>query len=161
MVSLIMTSMKDLGLLTHVMLIAAKKKVMELYNQFKASRANNGGSPNQGTSMPTTNAQYRYAFISAYSKLIYLTLYTIRGLPSDDGDDLLAGDVSALHLSDNDVYAQTARSQQQQTQGVIHVNPPYQRQGGNDTIDAQIRADEELARRLAGDDQFWESNTRK
>ncbi|KAI7877736.1 hypothetical protein K492DRAFT_209465 [Lichtheimia hyalospora FSU 10163] len=120
---------------------AAKKKVMDLYNQFKASRANNGGSPSQGTSMPTTNAQYR-------------------GLPSDDGDDLLAGDVSALHLSDNDVYAQTARPQQQQQQGVIHVNPPYQRQGGNDTVDAQIRADEELARRLAGDDQFWESNTR-
>lgn len=66
-----------------------------------------------------------------------------------------------MHLSDNDVYAQTARPQQQQQPGVIHVNPPYQRQGGNDTIDAQIRADEELARRLAGDDQFWESNTRK
>lgn len=31
-----------------------------------------------------------------------------RGLPSDDGDDLLTGDVSALHLSDYDVYAKTS-----------------------------------------------------
>lgn len=30
-----------------------------------------------------------------------------RGLPSDDGDDLLTGDISALHLSDYDVYAKT------------------------------------------------------
>lgn len=31
-----------------------------------------------------------------------------RGLPSDDGDDLLTGDISALHLSDYDVYAKTS-----------------------------------------------------
>jgi hypothetical protein len=34
-----------------------------------------------------------------------------RGLPSDDGDDLLTGDISALHLSDYDVYAQTGGRQ--------------------------------------------------
>ena len=32
----------------------------------------------------------------------------IRGLSSDDGDDLLVGDISALHLSDYDVYAKTS-----------------------------------------------------
>lgn len=38
-------------------------------------------------------------------------MYMCRGLPSDDGDDLLTGDVSALHLSDYDVYAQTGGRQ--------------------------------------------------
>ncbi|KAI7846816.1 hypothetical protein BDC45DRAFT_611416 [Circinella umbellata] len=121
----------------------AKKKVMDLYNQFKASREGAVGSPNQGVSsqMPTTtNAQYR-------------------GLPSDEGDDLLAGDVSALRLSDNDVYAQTTRpTSGQQRGGVIHVNPPLGGQNQNVHVDQQIRADEELARRLAQEDQFWESS---
>ncbi|KAG2223599.1 hypothetical protein INT45_001681, partial [Circinella minor] len=121
----------------------AKKKVMDLYNQFKASREGAVGSPNQGASsqMPTTtNAQYR-------------------GLPSDEGDDLLAGDVSALRLSDNDVYAQTTRpTSGQQRGGVIHVNPALGGQNQNVHVDQQIRADEELARRLAQEDQFWESS---
>ncbi|KAI9317937.1 hypothetical protein BX666DRAFT_1877034 [Dichotomocladium elegans] len=112
---------------------AAKKKVLDLYSQFKASRANSGGgvSGSGQTSIPTTNVQYR-------------------GLPSDDGDDLLAGDVSALHLSDNDVYAQTRSNQ-------AGVNSPYPR-SGNSPVNAQILADEELARRLARDDQFWDGN---
>ncbi|KAI9491972.1 hypothetical protein BDB00DRAFT_830577 [Zychaea mexicana] len=121
------------------MFIAAKKKVMDLYAQFKAGRAATP-PPNQGSSMPTTNAQYR-------------------GLPSDEGDDLLAGDVSALRLSDNDVYAQTRPSEGQQQGGVIHVNPPLNRQSNpNLNVNEQIRADEELARRLAQEDQFWESS---
>jgi hypothetical protein len=40
-----------------------------------------------------------------YAHIVY------RGLPSDDGDDLLTGDISALHLSDYDVYAQTGGRQ--------------------------------------------------
>ena len=73
---------------------AAKKKVLDFYNQLKANTQKNMGSYQQdsagNSSMPTTNAQYR-------------------GLPSDDGDDLLTGDISALHLSDYDVYAQTGQ----------------------------------------------------
>lgn len=38
---------------------AAKKKVMDLYNQFKASRAANSATASAGTTIPTTNAQYR------------------------------------------------------------------------------------------------------
>ena len=132
----------DIYICTLLKKIVAKKKVMDLYNQFKASREAAAGSPNQGASskMPTTtNAQYR-------------------GLPSDEGDDLLAGDVSALRLSDNDVYAQTARPTSGQQSGVIHVNAPLGGQNQNIHVDQQIRADEELARRLAQEDQFWESS---
>lgn len=42
--------------------------------------------------------------LKKYSNVAHI-LY--RGLPSDDGDDILTGDISALHLSDYDVYAQT------------------------------------------------------
>lgn len=95
--------------------------------------------------------------------------FLCRGLPRDEGDDLLAGDMSALRLSDNDVYAQTARSSgamrsqppTSQEPGVIHVNPPLADQTGYSrpalSVEEQIRADEELARRLARDDQFWEN----
>ncbi|KAI8146062.1 hypothetical protein BJV82DRAFT_600309 [Fennellomyces sp. T-0311] len=117
---------------------AAKKKVMDLYNQFKASREQQGVQ-GQSSSIPTTNAQYR-------------------GLPSDEGDELLAGDVSALRLSDNDVYAQTRPARGQPQSGVIHVNPPLSGQNKNLSVDEQIRADEELARRLAEEDQFWEAS---
>lgn len=138
---------KTLDSLTHCFL-AAKKKVMDLYNQFKAARANNAAS-GSNSSMPTTNAQYR-------------------GLPRDEADDLLAGDVSALRLSDNDVYAQTTRPAQRQSgdyranePGVIHVDPPLHEQGqGRPTsVEEQIRADEELARRLAREDQAYESHS--
>ncbi|KAI9021682.1 hypothetical protein CLU79DRAFT_835556 [Phycomyces nitens] len=133
---------------------AAKKKVIDLFNQFKASRTN----MSSGSSIPTTNVHYR-------------------GLPSDDGDDLLAGDMSALHLSDNDVYAQTRgvarpRASENQTlqeeeqeqeeeelrTNVIHVNPPFvppvKTQNYNDawTTEDQLRSDEALARRLANED---------
>lgn len=124
----------------------AKKKVLDLYNQFKAARANNQAA-GSNSSIPTTNAQYR-------------------GLPRDEADDLLAGDVSALRLSDNDVYAQTTRAAQRQSgeyranePGVIHVNSPLheQGQGRSMSVEEQIRADEELARRLAREDQAWEN----
>jgi hypothetical protein len=78
-----------------------------------------------------------------------------RGLPSDDGDDLLTGDVSALRLSDYDVYAQTAGGRtsefNEKKDGVIHVNPPLAstEQPKTSTSDAQLRADEEFARQLA------------
>jgi hypothetical protein len=80
---------------------------LDFYNQIKANTRNNSntmqnqhGESSTGATIPTTNAQYR-------------------GLPSDDGDDLLTGDISALHLSDYDVYKQTGgglRQQQQQQQ---------------------------------------------
>lgn len=44
--------------------------------------------------------------------------YINRGLPSDDGDDLLTGDISALHLSDYDVYAQTGGKQKKLNNGL-------------------------------------------
>ncbi|KAL0088798.1 hypothetical protein J3Q64DRAFT_1731675 [Phycomyces blakesleeanus] len=139
---------------------AAKKKVIDLFNQFKASRNNMSSS---GSSIPTTNVHYR-------------------GLPSDDGDDLLAGDMSALHLSDNDVYAQTRGvvrprttpenqtyieedQEDQEDQGelrsnIIHVNrpfvPPVKTQKYNDawSTEEQLRSDEALARRLANEDMI-------
>ncbi|KAI9306767.1 hypothetical protein BJ944DRAFT_41350 [Cunninghamella echinulata] len=147
----------------------AKKKVLDMYNQFKASRANNGnggsgsnslfGSSSSG-SMPVSNAQYR-------------------GLPSDRDDDyLLSDDMTALHLSDQDVYAQTGARGNQRTnnnknyydyQGsdfqahetivpsnVIHVNPsPHSQQYKTTTSEAQILADEEFARQLAQNDEIW------
>ncbi|ORZ03442.1 hypothetical protein BCR43DRAFT_483374 [Syncephalastrum racemosum] len=124
---------------------AAKKKVMDLYTQFRTGRSPAPASPG-GTSMPATNAQYR-------------------GLPSDEGDDLLAGDVSALRLSDNDVYAQTGRPAPTTTHhstdiygdnepGVIHVNPTHNRTREL-SVEDQIRADEELARRMAQEERYW------
>ena len=35
------------------------------------------------------------------------SIYLSRGLSRDDRDDLLSGDMSALHLSENDVYTRT------------------------------------------------------
>ncbi|KAI8639525.1 hypothetical protein BD408DRAFT_421276 [Parasitella parasitica] len=134
---------------------AAKKKMMDLYNQFKANtQKNNPQTMNEKvatSSMPTTNAQYR-------------------GLPSDDGDDLLTGDISALHLSDYDVYAKTNgrprksnddQSTNNRGDGVIHVNPPMgspmQKTLSNtqtSTSDAQLKADEDFARQLAEEEQI-------
>jgi hypothetical protein len=34
-------------------------------------------------------------------------IFSPRGLSRDDRDDLLSGDMSALHLSENDVYTRT------------------------------------------------------
>ncbi|KAF7723406.1 hypothetical protein EC973_002050 [Apophysomyces ossiformis] len=121
---------------------AAKKKVMDFYNQLKAARAANMNAPS--ASIPTTNAQYRFQF---------------RGLPSDDADDLLAGDMTALHLSDNDVYAQTTRrASPDSPPKVIQVNPPLSSPQRGLDAEEQIRADEALARRLAYEDQAWTRN---
>ncbi|CAO3627220.1 unnamed protein product [Cunninghamella echinulata] len=147
----------------------AKKKVLDMYNQFKASRANNGNGGSGGNSMfgssssgsiPVSNAQYR-------------------GLPSDRDDDyLLSDDMTALHLSDQDVYAQTGARGNQRTSNnknyydyegsdfqahesiipsnVIHVNPsPHSQQYKTTTSEAQILADEEFARQLAQNDEIW------
>ncbi|KAI8877020.1 hypothetical protein K501DRAFT_288616 [Backusella circina FSU 941] len=120
---------------------AAKKKVMDLYNQFKANRNMNNQPSEATSSIPTTNAHYR-------------------GLPSDDGDDLLTGDVSALRLSDYDVYAQTAGGRtrksndfNEKNDGVIYVNPPGEQPPKTSTSDAQLRADEEFARQLAQEER--------
>ncbi|KAI8088665.1 uncharacterized protein BX664DRAFT_331062 [Halteromyces radiatus] len=141
---------------------AAKKKVMDWYNQVKTNRMNNDDNAynpghSTGSSMPTSNARYR-------------------GLPSDHDDDLLSGDMTALHLSDHDVYTQTGRQQQQQRQAknfydyqgsdfdtndtsvpsnVIHVNSPPPRSNIYKSQEAQILADEEFARQLAQDDELW------
>ncbi|KAI7888435.1 uncharacterized protein EV154DRAFT_517907 [Mucor mucedo] len=108
---------------------AAKKKVMDFYNQLKANTRNNN-MPNQHesastSSIPTTHAQYR-------------------GLPSDDGDDLLTGDISALHLSDYDVYAQTG-GRQKNKETIVAGSPP------TSTPEAQLKADEDFARQLANE----------
>ncbi|CAO3627183.1 unnamed protein product [Cunninghamella blakesleeana] len=145
-----------------------------MYNQFKANRANNNGgnmySSGSSGSVPISNAQYR-------------------GLPSDRDDDyLLSDDMTALHLSDQDVYAQTGArgnqlSQQEQQryknyydyQGsnfqthesiipsdVIHVNPPLNsQQYKTSTSEAQLLADEEFARQLAQDDEVWAQQQRE
>ncbi|GAN09416.1 hypothetical protein MAM1_0266c08943 [Mucor ambiguus] len=126
---------------------AAKKKMMDLYNQFKAntqkSNPQNQNETAAASSMPTTNAQYR-------------------GLPSDDGDDLLTGDISALHLSDYDVYAKTsnrpAANDHQRGDDTIYVNPPVGSPTHNlsatSTSDAQLKADEDFARQLAQEEQI-------
>ncbi|KAG1108138.1 hypothetical protein G6F42_016103 [Rhizopus arrhizus] len=128
---------------------AAKKKMMELYNQFKANtQKNNPQNQHENvatSSMPTTNAQYR-------------------GLPSDDGDDLLTGDISALHLSDYDVYAKTSNrparksNEYQRGDNTIYVNPPVGSPTHNinatSTSDAQLKADEDFARQLAQEEQI-------
>ncbi|KAK4512065.1 uncharacterized protein ATC70_013308 [Mucor velutinosus] len=130
---------------------AAKKKMMDLYNQFKAntqkSNPQNQHETAATSSMPTTNAQYR-------------------GLPSDDGDDLLTGDISALHLSDYDVYAKTSNrpatarksSDYQRGDDTIYVNPPVGSPSHNlkvtSTSDAQLKADEDFARQLAQEEQI-------
>ncbi|KAI8079185.1 hypothetical protein BDF21DRAFT_419616 [Thamnidium elegans] len=106
---------------------AAKKKVLDFYNQIKANARNNN-TPNQhepgvSSSMPTTHAQYR-------------------GLPSDDGDDLLTGDISALHLSDYDVYAQTGGRQRNKDSSATTTTS---------TSNAQLKADEDFARQLANE----------
>lgn len=108
--------------------IAAKKKVLDFYNQIKANTRNNN-TPNQhetgvSSSMPTTHAQYR-------------------GLPSDDGDDLLTGDISALHLSDYDVYAQTGGRQRNKESFAATT--------ATSTPNAQLKADEDFARQLANE----------
>ncbi|KAI8364824.1 hypothetical protein EDC96DRAFT_443965 [Choanephora cucurbitarum] len=136
---------------------AAKKKVLDFYNQLKANTQKNMGSYQQdsagNSSMPTTNAQYR-------------------GLPSDDGDDLLTGDISALHLSDYDVYAQTGQRQRQFEEkkyrnsqleehdaNILHVNPPVTETDHlptkiqTSTPDIQLKADEDFARQLAEEEQ--------
>ncbi|CAO3585925.1 unnamed protein product [Absidia cylindrospora] len=151
---------------------AAKKKMMDWYNQVKTNHMNNDDNSYNahnaaGSSMPTSNAQYR-------------------GLPSDRDDDyLLSGDMTALHLSDHDVYAQTGAKGNQQYQqprqqqsaknfydyqgsdfdandttinsNVIHVNglPPTHSTLSNSNQQAQILADEEFARQLAQDDELW------
>ncbi|KAI8355687.1 hypothetical protein BD560DRAFT_406959 [Blakeslea trispora] len=136
---------------------AAKKKVLDFYNQLKANTQKNMNSYQQdstgSSSMPTTNAQYR-------------------GLPSDDGDDLLTGDISALHLSDYDVYAQTGQRQREfeekkymnnqlenHDSDTIHVNPPVNEANRlptkiqTSTSDVQLKADEDFARQLAEEEQ--------
>ncbi|CAO3641331.1 unnamed protein product [Mucor fragilis] len=134
---------------------AAKKKMMDLYNQFKANTQKNNPQNQHETaatsSMPTTNAQYR-------------------GLPSDDGDDLLTGDVSALHLSDYDVYAKTSNrpatarksNDYQRADDTIYVNPPVGSPAHNlsatSTSDAQMKADEDFARQLAQEEQIGKLN---
>ncbi|KAL9546267.1 hypothetical protein MBANPS3_006740 [Mucor bainieri] len=130
---------------------AAKKKMLDLYNQFKANTQKNNPQTQHETaatsSMPTTNAQYR-------------------GLPSDDGDDLLTGDISALHLSDYDVYAKTSNrpaaarksNDYQRGDDTIYVNPPVGSPTHNlnatSTSDAQLKADEDFARQLAQEEQM-------
>lgn len=108
-----------------VSFIAAKKKVLDFYNQLKANTRNNNApdqyEPGTSSSMPTTHAQYR-------------------GLPSDDGDDLLTGDISALHLSDYDVYAQTGARQKNKETTTVTSTP-----------EAQLKADEDFARQLANE----------
>lgn len=143
-----------------------------MYNQFKASRTNNNGgnmfSSGSSASVPVSNAQYR-------------------GLPSDRDDDyLLSDDMTALHLSDQDVYAQTgARGNQLQQEqqnknyydyqgsdfqthetvipsNVIHVNPPLRsQQYKTSTSETQLLADEEFARQLARDDELWAQQQRQ
>lgn len=121
---------------------AAKRKMLEFYNQLKASRNDNHfGSSNTtaSSSIPATNAQYK-------------------GL-SDDGDDLLSGDVSALHLSDYDVYTKTntmlKSNNNEKRDDVIHVNPsPENLTTHTSTSDAQLKADEDFARQLAEEEKL-------
>jgi hypothetical protein len=146
-------------------MIAAKKKVMDWYNQVKTNRANESGFNNNINSSTSSNSNYAYGARSSMptSNAQY------RGLPSDRDDDyLLSGDMSALHLSDHDVYAQTKGappsatknfydyqgSDFDATENVIHVNPPPQQQQQQQN-QAQILADEEFARQLAQDDEMW------
>ncbi|KAF1801153.1 hypothetical protein FB192DRAFT_1384338 [Mucor lusitanicus] len=137
---------------------AAKKKMMDLYNQFKANTQKNNTQNQHETaatsSMPTTNAQYR-------------------GLPSDDGDDLLTGDISALHLSDYDVYAKTSNrpatarksNDYQRGDDTIYVNPPVGSPTHNlnttSTSEAQLKADEDFARQLAQEEQIEARRSRQ
>ncbi|KAM3589342.1 hypothetical protein VKS41_000209 [Umbelopsis sp. WA50703] len=140
---------------------AAKNKMMQWYSQIK-EQSQQSNNPN---TMPPTNAQYR-------------------GLSRDDRDDLLSGDMSALHLSENDVYTRTTgqpfpqrqvsdasdwddrleRRRPGQQQGsphsnVIQVNPPSsgprQPQYKTSTSVDQLTADEELARSLAYEEQHF------
>ncbi|KAI7902209.1 uncharacterized protein BX663DRAFT_85547 [Cokeromyces recurvatus] len=118
---------------------AAKKKMLNFYNQLKANTQKNTNQnyQHESSSMPTTNALYR-------------------GLPSDDGDDLLTGDISALHLSDYDVYAKTGgktrnSNEYKKDNDVIYVNSPLNttRSLQTSTSEAQLKADENFARQLA------------
>ncbi|KAI9280368.1 hypothetical protein BY458DRAFT_430773 [Sporodiniella umbellata] len=118
---------------------AAKRKVLDFYNQLKASRNDSqfgSGNPSASSSIPATNAQYK-------------------GL-SDDGDDLLSGDVSALHLSDYDVYRQTnAMNKSEKRDDIIHVNPPSENLTVHtSTSDAQLKADEDYARQLIEEEKL-------
>ncbi|CAO3699347.1 unnamed protein product [Rhizopus stolonifer] len=121
---------------------AAKRKMLDFYNQLKASRNDNHfGSSNTtaSSSIPATNAQYK-------------------GL-SDDGDDLLSGDVSALHLSDYDVYTKTntmlKSNNNEKRDDIIHVNsPPENLTVHTSTSDAQLKADEDFARQLAEEEKL-------
>lgn len=68
----------------------------------------------------------------------------------------MTGDMSALHLSENDVYAGT----RPRDPNVIHVNQPPSQQLSppatkTSTSEEQLRNDERLARQLAND---WEDN---
>ncbi|KAG2186384.1 hypothetical protein INT43_002822 [Umbelopsis isabellina] len=139
---------------------AAKNKMMQWYSQIK-EQSQQSSNPN---TMPPTNAQYR-------------------GLSRDDRDDLLSGDMSALHLSENDVYTRTTgqpfpqrqvsdasdwddrlgkRPGQQQgspQSNTVHVNPPSsgprQPQYKTSTSMDQLTADEELARSLAYEEDHF------
>ncbi|KAI9278160.1 hypothetical protein BC943DRAFT_383725 [Umbelopsis sp. AD052] len=137
---------------------AAKNKMMQWYNQMKET-----SQQSSQNTMPPTNARYR-------------------GLSRDEHDDLLSGDMSALHLSENDVYNRTTGQafpqrqnttdtsewddrlerrrpgQQSPNSNSIQVNPPV---GGprqppfkTSTSIEQLNADEELARRLAYADDY-------
>ncbi|KAH8556105.1 hypothetical protein BGW37DRAFT_458 [Umbelopsis sp. PMI_123] len=142
---------------------AAKNKMMQWYNQMKEN-----SQQNSQNTIPPTNARYR-------------------GLSRDEHDDLLSGDMSALHLSENDVYTRTTGQtfpqrqnvsdvsewddrlerrrpgQQSPTSNVIHVNPPARgprqqaQQYKTSTPIEQLNADEELARRLAYEADYPES----
>ncbi|KAI8072948.1 hypothetical protein BC940DRAFT_292002 [Gongronella butleri] len=134
----------------------AKKKVLDFYNQIKAKNNNDGqsASSSSGYGPRSTNTQYQ-------------------GLPSSNDDDyLLSGEMTALHLSDQDVYS---GMQQQRAKNYYDYQPPsaaatqqnqqhqYQSAtlgvatvGQAPQVDAQILADEEFARRLARDDELWQ-----
>lgn len=70
----------------------------------------------------------------------------------------MTGDNTALHLSDYDVYAQTNErhrlsSEYTRDNDTIYVNPPPMHKVQTSTSDAQLRADEDFARRLAEEEQ--------
>ncbi|KAI8968381.1 hypothetical protein BDF20DRAFT_896046 [Mycotypha africana] len=131
---------------------AAKKKMLDFFNQIKTNTQKGNNSP------PAINNQQSH--INA----------RYRGLPTiDDGDDLLIGDISAINLSDQDVYAKTGRkfdndskvTASHQEDGVIHVDPPLLTAVTNSlgskietsTSDAQLKADEDFARQLAEEEE--------
>ncbi|ORX49152.1 hypothetical protein DM01DRAFT_1338341 [Hesseltinella vesiculosa] len=125
----------------------AKKKVMEFYNQIKANRNNNVQTTSSSFGGPrSANTQYH-------------------GLPSGNDDDyLLSGDMSALHLSDQEVYSRTQQhakdyyDYQPSNPAPVTLQQPVSVHNApaKQDIDAQISADEEFARQLARDDEVWQ-----